>query len=187
LRTNGVRVGLGRIEYWPGVEAVLTSIDGLRRYELPPLRTPPGVPLGLELDAQPAEQTIFFIGRDGVLTGETWPASQRVLRVTYTLDAGARARVYLSIVPEIRRHGAAGLAYTVDGWQPGPQREGRTFPAAALVVLLDEAEFIVLAPGEKADLFGLVGGAFLTGQQDGQAYDSYVFFRTDMRHVAQRQ
>jgi hypothetical protein len=35
-------------------------------------------------------------------------------------------------------------------------------------------------------LFGIVGGAFLSSEQEGRRYDSYVFLRADLNYVAHR-
>ena len=186
LYENGVRVGVGRTERWEDTRATLESIAGRRVRDLPPLRTLPGVPLALELDARARDQTIFYLGRDGILSGETWAASQRVLRVTYTLDTGDPGRVFLSVVPEIRRRSGSDWAYTESRWTTGPRRDGRAFAAAAFAAPLRSGEFVVVAPGEKADVFGLVGGSFLKDEADGQPYDSYVFVRVDVSHVNER-
>lgn len=186
LHRNGVRVGLGRTERWDTIKDRLNEIAGYRVHEFPPLRTPPEVPLALEFDVEPVDHTIFYLDGDGILSGDTWPASQRVLRVTYTLDTRDTHRVFLSVVPEIRRQLDPEWSYTEDGWTTGPRRTGRAFAAAAFAVALEPNEFVLLAPGEKADLFGLVGGAFLADRVDNQPYDSYVFLRTDIAHVNER-
>lgn len=186
LERNGIRVGAGRIERWDAIQAALNAIDGNRVHELPPVRTPPDVPLFLELDSQPRDQTVFYMDGDGILSGDTWQASQRVLRVTYTLDIRDLNRVYLTIVPEIRRELGAGPAYVDGNWTLGTQRTGRAFAAAALVVPVSPNDFAVLAPGEKADVFGLVGRVFWTDKIEDQPYDSYVFLRADVAHVDQR-
>ena len=54
--------------------------------------------------------------------------------------------------------------------------------AEALVCALE----LEMAPGEQADVYGLVGSTFLARGQDGRRFDSYVFLRADVNHVAQR-
>ena len=183
LNANGVRVGVGRTERWDAVRAPLDQVKGNRVCSLRPLRTPPGMPLALELDREPDEHTIFYLNEDRIATGDTWPASQRVLRLTYTLDTQEVGRIYLTVVPEIRRSSGPGWSRTEDGWIPGSMREGRAFAAAAFAVTLRPNEFVVIAPGPKADVFGLVGGAFLKTAIDDQPYDSYVFVRAEVTDV----
>ena len=115
---------------------------------------------------------------------DTWPASQKVVRLTYTLDTRQIERVYLSVVPEIRQPLPTTLWYDPQtGWSAGPQRRGRAFAAAGFVISLEPDEFVLLAPGAKADVVGMLGGAFLTEELAGQRYDSYVFVRVEVRHV----
>lgn len=185
LHANGVRVGVGRTERWNAVQAALNAIEGARIHEFPPLRARPGFPLALELDAEPAGRTIFYLDRDGIISGDTWPASRRVLRVTYTLDVLDVDRVCLSVVPEVRRRVDFDLLRGQDGLTMGPRRDGRAFAAAAFAVALGPSEFVLMAPGEKADVFGLVGGVFLTERLDGRPHNSYVFLRADVTHVKQ--
>lgn len=185
LYANGVRVGVGRTERWDAIQAALNAIEDARIQEFPPLRARPGFPLALELDATAVSRTIFYLDRDGIISGDTWPASRRVLRVTYTLDVLDLDRVCLSVVPEVRRRVDSDLFSGEDGLTMGPRRDGRAFAAAAFALALGPSEFVLIAPSEKADVFGLVGGAFLTERLDDRPYDSCVFLRTNVTRVKQ--
>ncbi|HQL53165.1 MAG TPA: hypothetical protein PLQ87_00510 [Phycisphaerae bacterium] len=187
LRQNGIRAGVGHTHWWDAVKATLDAVEGVHSLALDPMRVPPDYPVALELDTQPREQTLFFVAEDGVLTGETWPQSRNVLRVSYGLDRAHPERVRLLIVPEVRQR--------LDGWRwvrsesgllPAPEYNGRAFGAAAIAADLAPGEFLLVAPGEQAELYGLLGGVFLSGVEDGEHYDSYVFLRADMNHVAYR-
>mgnify|MGYP007051594138 CR=1 FL=1 len=186
LHRNGVRVGVGRIDRWDEVKAVFDRIADRRVHELPPLLSLPSVPVALELDRLPRDQTIFYVGSDEIVSGNIWPGSQKVLRLTYTLDSRQIERVHLAVVPEIRQSLPATLWYDRQtGWSAGPQRRGEAFGAVAFVISLEPGEFVVLAPGSKADVPGMLGGAFLTEETPGRRYDSYVFVRPEVRHVRQ--
>ncbi len=187
LRRNGLRVGIGNGQWWEAVRATLDAVAGVRSISMEPVRLPPGYPLALEMDTAAREQTLFFVGQDGVLTGETWPQSRNVLRLSYDLNPEHPERIRLAVVPEVRQH--------LDGWRWAktdagmarlPNYAGRAFGAAAILVDLEPGEFLLVAPGEQSDAFGLVGGAFLGGGEGGERYDSYVFLRADVNHVAQR-
>lgn len=187
LRQNGLRVGVGRAQWWEPVRAALDAIPGVRSLPLTPLRVPPQYPVAFELDTAPHEQTLFYVADDGVLTGETWPASRNVLRVSYDFDLADSDRVRLAVVPEVRQR--------LRGWRwvrseagltQEPNYAGRAFGAAAFLAELEPGEFLLVAPGERADVYGLVGRQFLVQQQEGREYDSYVFLRADVNHVAQR-
>jgi hypothetical protein len=53
-------------------------------------------------------------------------------------------------------------------------------------VQLQPSEFLLIAPSRDADVYGIVGGAFLSGAAEADRYDSYVFLRADVNHVALR-
>ena len=187
LHENGLRVGVGHAHWWDAVKAALDAVDGLRTVVTDPVRIPPGYPLALELDTKPHEQTLFYMADDGVLTGETWPSSRNVLRLSYDLNLEDPSRIQLDLVPEVRQR--------LDGWrwvrnEAGftqlPKYSGRAFSAAALSVAVTEGDFIMVAPGDRADVAGMVGQAFLVQEFDGIPYDSYVFLRPDMTYVALR-
>jgi hypothetical protein len=167
------------------VRATIDAIDGVRTQALDPLRVPANYPLALELDERPREQTLFFVADDGVLTGETWPYSRNVLRVTYELNLAERDHVRLTLLPEVRQR-LDGFKWvrTEAGVAQLPNYDGRACAAAAFDVDLEPGEFLTVAPGPRADLYGIVGGALLLRDLDGQRYDSYVFLRADVNHVA---
>jgi hypothetical protein len=185
LQSNGVRVGVGREDWWDAVRTTIDAVEGVRTQALDPLRVPANYPLALELDERPREQTLFFVADDGVLSGETWPHSRNVLRVTYELNLAERDHVRLTIVPEVRQR-LEGFKWvrSETGVTQMPNYDGRAFAAAAFAVDLEPGEFLTVAPGPRANLFGLVGGALLVRELDGQCYDSYVFLRADVNHVA---
>lgn len=187
LHRNGLRVGVGNVQWWEAVKATLDAAEGVRSQTLDPVRVPPDYPLALELDQRPREQTLFFMAEDGILTGETWPHSRNVLRVSYELNRLRPERVRLLVVPEVRQR--------LDGWRwvragsgvtQVPEYNGRAFAAAAFLVDLEPSEFLLVAPSRAADVYGIVGGAFLSNGQNADHYDSYVFLRADVNHVALR-
>ncbi len=187
LTQNGLRVGIGNRQWWEAVKAVLDSIPGVQTVPLDPVRLPANYPLALELDRGPREQTLFFVAEDGVLTGETWPASRNVLRISYDVDLANPERVRLAVVPEVRqRTDELRWVRTPGGFAQQAQAGGRAFPAAGLVAYLEPGEFLLIAPGREADAYGIVGGAFLTALAEGERLDAYVFLRADVNHVACR-
>ena len=187
LGMNGVRVGLGLAEWWDAVKATIDATDGVRSIVLDPVRLPPNYPLALELDERPHDQTLFYASDDGILSGETWPQSRNVLRVSYELDLVNPQGVRFAVVPEVRQR-LDGLRWVRSdaGVAQIPNANGRAFPAAGFVTDLEPGQFLLVAPGRQADLFGIVGGAFLVSEQDGRPYDSYVFLRADVNYGAHR-
>lgn len=181
LRRNGLRVGIGRAEWWTAVCAELDAIEGRRVHELPTVKLVPGIPLGFELDESPREQTIFVVEPDGVLSGNTWPDSRNSLSATFRIDGKLADRVHVTIVPEVRqRRSGWRWVRTEAGMMQAPEEGGQQFTAAAFTLPLDPGQFGVIAPTENADLFGLIGSVFLTTEIEGRRYDSYVFVSVDV-------
>jgi hypothetical protein len=187
LEANGLRAGLGRTDQWETLRSILNQVEGTRAYELQPLRLPPATPLSLAIDRTPIDQTLFFIDADGVVSGDTWPASQKVLRISYLLDGRELGRLLVSIVPAIWQQSPPEFRYSEEeGWTAGPRERGRVYNVAGFVLPVSSEQFIVLAPGASADLPGMLGGAFLTERVDGELHDVYVFVRPEVRNVGQR-
>ncbi len=178
LRENGIRVGVGHQQWWDAVKDALEAVDGYKVTSPPPLRAPPGFSISIELDERPREQTLFYLARDGNLSGATWPASRNVLRVAYVPDTRDVRNVRLFVVPEVQRseqdwqwvRSEAGLTRR-------PHQPRRAFESVAFAVTLKPGEFVLVAPSEHARVYGLLGGAFLTRMSDGRLYDAYLFLR----------
>ncbi len=187
LRGNGIRVGIGRDESWSAIEDVLRSIPDVRHVAAPPVRIPPNYPLALELDRGPRTQTLFHVGEDDILTGESWPDSRNVLRISYSIDLTRVGSLLLMVVPEVRQRREGWKWISTDaGVAQAPNFRGRAFGAAGFNVSLAPGEFVVIAPNRDATAFGLLGGAFLTSDADGQRFDSLILIRADINHVARR-
>ncbi|MFQ5807675.1 MAG: hypothetical protein ACE5I3_14615, partial [Phycisphaerae bacterium] len=186
LGQNGLRVGVGHVQDWQPIKAAMDAIEDHRVTSATPLSVPVGFPLSLELDSEPREQTLFYVGPDGILSGSIWPDSRNVLRVTYAPDLHDVERVRLLVVPEVhqRQHGWEWVRTEAGLWQV-PRQAMQTFDAAAFVLTLSPGEFVLLAPSANARIYGLVGGAFLTRTSEGRNYNSYVFLRPEARHVGQ--
>jgi len=184
LRENGLRIGIGHAQWWEPIKAVLDAIEGQKVTFATPVRLPAGYPLLLELDVEMQEQTLFYVGSDGILTGATWPESRNVLRVAYAPDPQGADRVLLFAVPEVHRQ--------TEGWEwiraeaglrADPKERMETFDVVGVRASLASGEFLLLAPNENARIAGLLGGAFFTKVSQGQCYHSYVFLRPVANHV----
>ena len=184
LRRNGLRVGFGQAQWWDAIKAALDAIEGHRVSYMDAVRLPPGFPLGLELDTEPRDQTLFLVQPDGILSGDTWPQSRNVLLVTCGPDLQQAELVHLLVYPEVRQRlpGWRWVRTEAGLWQT-PKQSGRIFHAASFSVVLGPGEFVLLAPSGDAEVFGLIGGAFLISEEDGRRYDSYVFLRPELTHV----
>jgi hypothetical protein len=187
LQRNGLRVGVGHAQWWEPIRAAIEAIEGHQVMFTAPVRLPVGFPLSLELDSEPRDQTLFYIAADGILSGNTWPDSRNVLRVTYLPDPHDADSVVLFAVPEVHQR--------QDGWEwirteagitQIPRHAMQRFDAAGFVIRLRPGEFALVAPHPNSDVYGLLGGAFLTQELQGRQYDSYVFLRPEAKHVGQQ-
>jgi len=186
LRQNGLRVGIGHAQWWEPIKLALEAIEDHQVSFEAAVRAPAGFPLSLELDSEPREQTLFYVGSDGILSGDTWPDSRNVLRVAYAPDPHDADRIMLLAVPEVRqkRNGWEWVRTEAGLWQV-PRQAMQSFDTAGFVVTLSPGEFALVAPSEAAQVYGSLGGAFLTRQSQERHYSSYVFLRPEARHVGQ--
>ena len=186
FRENGLRVGVGHAQWWEPIKAVLDAIEGHKVTMATPVHLPIGYPLLLELDSEPQEQTLFYVGADGILTGNTWPESRNVLRVTYAPDAQASDHVILYAVPEVyRQEKGWEWVRSEAGLRIDPSQSMEAFSVVGLAASLAPGEFLLIAPSENARIYGLLGGAFFTRISQGQHLSSFVFLRPEAREVDQ--
>ena len=103
LRQNGLRIGVGHAQWWAPIKTALDGIDDHRVTFARSIRVPVGFPLSLELDSEPRGQTLFYVGSDGIISGDTWPDSRNVLRVSYVPDLHDADNVVMQVVPEVHQ------------------------------------------------------------------------------------
>ena len=186
FRENGLRIGVGHAQGWEPIKAVLDAVEGHKVTMATPVRLPIGYPLILELDVEPQQQTLFYVGRDGVLTGNTWPESRNVLRIAYGPDMANPENLLLQAVPEVHRQERNWEWIRSEaGLQPDPKDRMESFNIVGITASLAPGEFLLLTPSENAQVYGLLGGAFLTRISQGEHYNSFIFLRPEARQVGQ--
>jgi hypothetical protein len=180
LRLNGIRVGIGHSGWWQPIKHAFDEVTGNIVTMPQPVRMPAGFPLALELDNEPADQTLFFVGRDGVLSGDTWSESRNVLRVTIAADPRHPDRARIVVIPEVRRMDKGmRLVRTAAGMWQVPKMHARAFDAAGFDAVLAAGEFLLIGPSAGDLAYGLIGNAFLSREVEGTRYDSYVILRPE--------
>lgn len=187
LSRNGLRVGVASLSAYEPIRVILESIPRHRATQPPPLSVPAGLPLVLEMDAEPHDQTVFCVGTDGVLSGGTWTGSRSVLRVTYNALPRDARRMRFAASPEIvqREEGYRWIRTEAGLWQQ-PNEKRFVFEAAGFSVELDPGDFVLIGPSELSRSNGIVGGALLSREYEGERYYSIVFLRPQVSDVAER-
>ncbi len=182
LHNNGLRVGVGNVEWWEPLRAAFAAIEGHRTSQPEPWRIPQRYPLNLELTEEPREHTVFYVAADGVLGGDIWPDSRCALQLTHELDLLDSQRDRVTILPVVRRAQSGWRRIrTESGLWSVPREDGRAYPEAAFTVGLDPGEYLVIAPSDTAGIPGLLGATFLTHSADTVVYEYYVIIRPDVR------
>ena len=180
LRRNGLRVGIGHAQGWGPIRDAIDAVEGHIVNISQPVRIPAGFPLALELDTDPSSQTLFFMGPDGVLSGETWADSRDVLRVVYQPDPQVPGAAMLDIRPQVRqKQSGMQLVQTVAGLSQVPRTSARTFDVAGFAATLRDGEFLLIGPSTGDLAYGLIGEVFLSREVQGTRYDSYVVLRPE--------
>lgn len=187
LRENGLRVGVGHVDFWSAIRESTESIPEQRVAQASPVRVPLGFPISYEMDAEPHDQTLFFVGRDGVLSGGTWPESRNVLRFAYAADPQYVERIRMAVRPEVhQQEDGVKWVRTPEGIWQTPRQSVVSFDAAEFVISLRPQEFVLMATSDAAHVYGILGRAFLTSDIEGTRYRSYLFLRPDVTDVGQR-
>ncbi|MCA9244773.1 MAG: hypothetical protein KDA32_12495, partial [Phycisphaerales bacterium] len=158
LETNGIRAGVGRVEWWDDVRNGLEAIEGKQAATIGPLRLPLNFPLGLELDTEPHDQTLFVVGDDGVVRGATWPQSRNLLRVYAQVDPRRPDEMIIRVTPEIRRE-LEGYDWirTDVGLQQRKKAESQAFESASFTATLRDGDYLLVAPSAAGTAEGLLG------------------------------
>lgn len=185
LRDNGLRVGISALRWWDTVKGIFEAVDGHRVLNTGPVLMQRGVPLQLDLDAAARDQTVFYLANDGILSGHTLRASRNTLRLNWLPDPAGAERVRVAFTPLVRQEGVGWRWVKTDtGVAQAPGDQERVYDAAAFAVSASPEEFILLAPGENARLFGMLGGVLLSGDVDGIPHSTFIFLRPEWQATA---
>lgn len=187
LSRNGLRVGVADVTAFDPIRVVLDSIPRHRVIQPPPLSVPAGLPLLLEMDTEPRDQTVFCVAADGILSGGTYAQSRNSIRVSYIALPGSTDRMRFFASPEIqqREDGFRWIRTEMGLWQQ-PNEQRFIVEAASFALDLRKGEMVIIAPtGAVGRATGLIGGALLGRDFEGERYYSFVFMRPEVSDVGQ--
>lgn len=187
LAENGLRVGIGHGRFWQSVKELLDGIEGHWVARHAQLKVPAGVPLALELEEEPRDVTLFHLGADGVLTGNTYADCRAIYRIQYFPDPHDAEAVILTAQPELHQK-QRGWEYvrSDNGFYRVPKQLKVGFPAVSFSARLGPGEFVLIGPSEAAGIEGMLGGEFLHRAQPDREDVSLIFLHPRVQAVGTR-
>lgn len=187
LAQNGIRVGIGNVVWWDDIRHQMDAIEGVDVVHSDPMVVRPYFPLLLEMDREPREQTLFQVDGKRGLSGSTWPASRNLIRIDVWADSQREKATQVRVTPTVwqRFEGVRFERGGPDAWRIRPNERHAPLQAVSFAAGLQEGEFLVIAPGQHGNVVGLVGSAFLTGQDEDREYHCYVFIKPEVQRVDQ--
>ncbi|HSW45317.1 MAG TPA: hypothetical protein VLM89_07080 [Phycisphaerae bacterium] len=185
LRNNGLRVGVGKHASWPQIKAALDAekVEVITNEQV--LQN--GVPLNIEINPQPRDQTVFLIRSDGSMPGAFFPQSTTVLRIEYWIPPERPDSVMIELMPEIRLPRTAGQSNMAAAALQAPNSGQPSRPLREMItrIRVNADEFLVVGPSRVTQQPHLVGALLLTEEVDGRKLESMCFITTKILSVPQ--
>jgi hypothetical protein len=185
LRNNGLRIGVGKQASWPQIKAALDAEKVEVSQDAQVMQN--GVPLSIELNGQPRDQTLFLIRSDGTMPGASFPQSTNALRVEYWIPPNASTSVMMELIPEIQMARALGQsALAVAALRnPTAAAPSRLFRELAARIPVGPDEFLVIGPSAAARQNRLIGSLMLGEEIDGRQLESMCYITPRILSAAQ--
>jgi hypothetical protein len=175
LRNNGLRIGVGKHSTWPQIKAALDAEKVEISTNQQTLQN--GVPLTVEINTQPRDQTLFLIRSDGTMPGAFFPQSTNALRIEYWIPPSSANTVMMELMPEIRLPRAAGQSnLAVAALQdPSVMYPSRPLRELTVRIAVGPDEFLAVGPSSVAQQNHLAGSLLLVEEVDGRRLESMCF------------
>ncbi len=176
LQPNGLRAARGRHSAWPAIKQIIEKEEKVEIAQNGmPVRN--GVPLIIEADVKPRDQTLFLVRQGGQLAGASFPKSTNVIHVEYGIPVTNAKAVMMEVYPEILLHGVpVRPRLTLNGWVEGPSELPRRSLRELMVrIEIGPDEFLALGPSEAAHQPYLPGALLLCEEMDGKVWESMYF------------
>jgi len=172
LRKNGLRVGIGKQSGWPQVKAILDAEQVKVFQNHRPVHN--GLPLSIETDTIPRDQTLFLFRPDGTLPGATFEQSTNILRIEYWIPLDDADAVMLDMMPEIKLQRVQPRPdLSPQGWvQKPPYKPTRPLRELTARVKVAADEYVAFGPSKESQKPHLAGSLLLREEIDGRVYES---------------
>lgn len=173
LDLNGLRVARGRPDAWAPIDAMFQQQEGLYT-STSSMTMIGGVPLAVELDPTPRDQTLFIFRQDGTLAGVDVPGSTNFIRIEYGVPLERADNLMVEVMPEIRLRETQ-PSLLVFGPAAPPTRPQRVLRELAFRMEIPPEHFFVVGPTPAAHNGNLAGSLLLCEKVEGRLYESMYF------------
>jgi hypothetical protein len=174
LQRNGLRVARGKATSWAPIKALLDAEKDVSSFGNA-MTLNNGLPLIIELDAKPHDQTLFLFRPDGSWPGATLPGSMNLLRLEYEIPVDTPESVSVNVMPEVRLQ-APESSLVTEGWTGQPVTPPtRVFRELAVRVLIGPDEFLAIGPSAAVRRSHTIGGLMLSQTVDGRPFECMFF------------
>lgn len=175
LQRNGLRVGRGDVDSWPPIEALLEQESDLETFTNK-LAVNNGMPLRVEIDKGPRDQTLFLFRPDGTLGGASFPQSMNYLRVEYQLSTRVPGAIDVTVMPEVCMPRRLALpdknAEPSEYPEPAWRHPVRVLRELAFKMTVGPEQFLAIGPSAMAHQGYLAGSQLLCEDIEGIRYES---------------
>lgn len=173
LARNGLRVGTASADAWPALRVLFDTNQAKSLLAKHVVQS--GSPLSMRLGEMAEGEVVFSYRRDGRLVGQTFPGGTKFLHIDYALDPEDPTRTLIKATPEVRRFSEEKHWQTIDGRvQDVPRYEGRVFEDLSAELAVAPGQFLVIGPSESAANRSLIGGQFLTTDENNVTYETVI-------------
>lgn len=173
LAQNGFQVGVASRLACDAIRALLHDLDA--SVEKVTHRVQRGIPLTLDMGALGDRPTVFIMGRDGGLAGDTFTGASKLLHVDYEVTLGDRPRTALRMTPEIFKESSAPYWRLRDGdVRYQKQYEGKLYRELSAEFEAGDGEVLVIGPSDARDRPLMLGSIMLSDIVAGRRWETLL-------------
>ncbi len=187
LQRNGLRAAIGDANSWPPLRALLEQ-EGTVESSHDHIVLGNGLPLVIEPDQRPRDQTVFVFRPEGSLSGASFPQSVNGLLMEYALAGAGADRLRISVMPQIRLpKQPPRLSADAPGFVSQPLLPPtRILRELAFMVEVGPEQFIAIGPSRPIENVHLMGSLLLCEEKDGRRWESMYFITPKVLNTGQR-